>query len=168
MGLFELAQAPGNGAGERALLVPEKLGFDQLGRHGGAIQGDEGPVAARAALVQGAGDQLLPGPGFAQNADPRFAGGYAVHLSHEAQHHPARVDDFVLADPLAQIAVLVFQALELEDVADREQEFIGGERLLQEIHRAEPRSAHRHFDVGLSGDHYARQGNPEIAKVFEQ
>ena len=126
VGLLELAQAPRNGAGERALFVAEKLGFDQLAGHGGAIQGDEGPVAARAALVQGAGDQLLPGAGFAQDADARFAGGYAVHLRHEAQHHAARMDDFVLADALAQLAVLVLEALQLEDVVDGEQELIGG------------------------------------------
>ena len=59
VGLFEFAQVPGGGAGERALLMAEQLGFDQLAGHGRAVQGDERAVAARAALVQGARDQFL-------------------------------------------------------------------------------------------------------------
>src|SRR5689334_2982431 len=36
VGLFELAGVPGGGSGERALLVPEQFGFDELLRNGGA------------------------------------------------------------------------------------------------------------------------------------
>ena len=154
IGLLELADVPGGGAGEAALLVAEELAFDQLRRHRGAIQGDERSGFARAALVQGARDQLLAGAGIAQDADAGFAGRDAVHLRHHALHALAGVDDFVLADALAEISILVFQAPELEDVVDGEQQFVGGERLLQEIERAQPRGAHRHFDIGLPADHH--------------
>src|SRR5207244_2433057 len=40
-GLFELADAAGNGAGERALLVTEQLGFQQVLRNRRAIDGYE-------------------------------------------------------------------------------------------------------------------------------
>ena len=36
--LFELAEVPRGGAGERAFFVAEQLGFDQLGGNGGAVQ----------------------------------------------------------------------------------------------------------------------------------
>ena len=48
VGLLELAEVPRGRARERALLVAEQLGFDQLAGHGGAVQRDE-----RAALRRG-------------------------------------------------------------------------------------------------------------------
>jgi hypothetical protein len=168
VGLLELAEVAGSGAGEAAFFVAEQFAFDQLGGHGGAVQGDERPAFARAALMQGARDQLLAGAGFAQDADARFAGRHAVHLRHDALHALAGVHDLVLADALAQVAILVFQALQLEDVVHGEQQLVGGERLLQEIERAQAGGAHRHFDIGLPADHHHGQRDAERAQVFEQ
>ena len=109
--LLELAQVPRGGAGEGALFVAEQLGFDQLAGHGGAVQRDEGLLAPRAAVVQGARDQFLAGAGLAQDADARFAGGHAVHLRHHAAHGLAGADDLVLAHALPQLAVLLLQPL---------------------------------------------------------
>ena len=39
-------------------LVPEQLRLDQVGRDGGAVEGDEGPLAPLALLMQTQGDQL--------------------------------------------------------------------------------------------------------------
>ncbi len=80
----------------------------------------------------------------------------------------AGVDDFVLADALAQVSILVFQPLELEDVVHGEQQLVGGERLLQEIERAQPGGANRHFDIRLPADHHHGQRDAEGAQVFEQ
>ena len=148
--------------------MAEELRFDQLARYRGAVQRHERSVAARAALVQSAGDQLLAGAGLAQDADARFARRHAVHLRHHAAHGVARMNNLVLAHALAQFAVLVFQALQLEDVLDGEQQLVGGERLLQEIDRAQPRGAHRHLDIGLSRNHDDGQRDPLAAQVFEQ
>ena len=153
VGLLELAQVPRDGAGEGAFLVAEELGFDQFGGHGGAVQRDEGAVAARAAIMQRARDQFLAGAGLAQNADARFAGGHPIHLRHHAPHGLAGVNDLVFADALPQLPVLVFEAPHAQDVVDGEQQLFGGERLFQKIDGAEPRGAHGHFDVGLAGDH---------------
>ena len=168
VGLLELADVPGGRAGEAAFFVAEEFAFDQLGGHRRAVQGDERPAFARAALVQRARDQLLAGAGFAQDADARLAGRHAVHLRHHAPHALARIDDFVLADALPQVAILVLQALQLEDVVHGEQQLVGGERLLQEIERAQAGGAHRHFDVGLPADHHDGKRDAERAQVFEQ
>ena len=45
VGLLELADAPGDGAGEGALLVAEQLGFQQGLGDGGAVDGDEAGLA---------------------------------------------------------------------------------------------------------------------------
>src|SRR4029077_15789161 len=50
---------------EGAALVSEKLGLEKVGRNGGSVEGDERAAGARAVLVQGAGDELLAGAGFA-------------------------------------------------------------------------------------------------------
>ena len=68
-GRLELADVPSDGPGEGTLLVAEQLTFDEFGRDGGAVELDEGAVAARAGAVDGASHQLLPYPGFAQDAD---------------------------------------------------------------------------------------------------
>src|SRR5690242_3339114 len=53
------------GAGERPLLVTEQLGLDESLGDRRRVDGDEGPVAARALLVDGPRDQLLPGAALA-------------------------------------------------------------------------------------------------------
>ena len=45
VGLLELADAAGDGAGEGALLVAEQFGFQQVLGDGGAVDGDERLVA---------------------------------------------------------------------------------------------------------------------------
>src|SRR5712671_2372951 len=59
VGLLELAEVARGRPGERALLVAEQLRLDELGRDRRAVDGDERPLAARAALVDRARDELL-------------------------------------------------------------------------------------------------------------
>ena len=54
LGDLETALAGGDGAGERALLVAEQFGLEELGGNGAAIDGDEGTLAARAQRMDGA------------------------------------------------------------------------------------------------------------------
>jgi len=58
----------------------------------------------------------------------------------------------VLAETVAEFAVFVLEAGELESVVDGEQQLIGGEGLFEEIESAEARGLHGHFDVGLARD----------------
>ena len=71
------------GAGEGALLVAEQLAFQQLGRDGAAVDGDERPLPARAGVVDGAGRELLAG---ARLAEDQHAGIVRGDLADQARH----------------------------------------------------------------------------------
>src|SRR5712692_1121617 len=81
--LLELAEMTVRGSGERALLVAEELGLDQFRRNRSAVESDEWPRGAWAAVVQSACDQFLSGAGFSENADSSFTGRHALHLGHD-------------------------------------------------------------------------------------
>ena len=63
--LLEFADAAGDRAGEGAFLVAEQLGFQQVLRDRGAVDGDEGLLRAVGAAVNVARQHLLAGPAFA-------------------------------------------------------------------------------------------------------
>ncbi len=65
IGFLELADAPCDGAGEGALLVAEQLGFQQVLRDRGAVDGDEGLFGAGRASMDVAGEDFLAGAAFA-------------------------------------------------------------------------------------------------------
>ena len=66
VGQLEAANFLRDGAGEGAFLVAEQLALDQPCGDGRAVELDEGPVAAGAQLVEGAGDEFLAGAGLAR------------------------------------------------------------------------------------------------------
>jgi hypothetical protein len=113
MGLLKFAGVALGCAGEGAFFVAEELALDQFGGNGGAVEGDEWAGGAVAFLMQGAGDKLFAGAGFAIDADARFAGRDAVNLSHEAAHGFAFPDEIVLADAALELLIFVLQAGEL-------------------------------------------------------
>ena len=84
LGLFETAGSPRLGAGEGAALMAEKFRLDQVTRDRRHIDGDEGPVATFAIIVQRAGDQFLAGTGFAGNHDRQIG-------LHQPRQHPVDV-----------------------------------------------------------------------------
>ena len=62
VGQLEAADAPGDGAGEGALLVAEELALDEPRGEGGAVDLDQRPGGPPAVGVDRPGDQLLAGP----------------------------------------------------------------------------------------------------------
>jgi hypothetical protein len=104
-------------ARERALLVPEELRLDQRVRQRRAADLEKRLLGARGAVMDGVGDELLARPRFAadghRGVGPRHPRDLLVHLA----HRPARADDarevVALAEFLAQVRVLVDQALPL-------------------------------------------------------
>ena len=148
--------------------MAEQLGFDQLGRNRRAVERDERARRARAVLVQRARDQFLARAGLAQDAHAGFAGRHALHLRHHAPHRVAGPNDVVLAHALAQLPVLLFQARQLRDVRQRQQQLIGRERLLEKIRRAQPGGANGHRDVRLPGHHHHGRRDARRAQLFEQ
>ncbi len=117
--------------------------------------------------MQGAGDEFLARPRFAQDADSGFAGGHAINLRHHAAHRLAFPHNFMFAETAFQIAVLALQAAELEGVFDRKEKLVGRNRFFQKIQSAEARGTHRHFDVGLPG-HHDDGGNDALRFQFFQ
>ena len=77
VGFFEFADAPGDGAGEGALLVAEQFGFEKVVRDRGAIDGDERLFGAVRLAVNVTRHHFLTGAGFAGDQDRGFA---ARHL----------------------------------------------------------------------------------------
>ena len=63
--------------------------------------------------------QFFAGPGLAENADPSFAGSYSFQLGHHATHGLGGPHDLMLTEPLAQLAILRLQLLQLEGVLYR-------------------------------------------------
>src|SRR5436853_7346076 len=59
VGRLELADLELVGPGEGAALVAEHLALEELARHRGAVDLDEGPGPAGGELVDRAGDELL-------------------------------------------------------------------------------------------------------------
>src|SRR2546426_7710677 len=62
IGVLEAPALARLGARERAALVPERLGFEQLGGERRAVDLHEGSSAAQRRVVDVAGDQLLAHP----------------------------------------------------------------------------------------------------------
>ena len=82
------------GAGERALLVTEQNGFDQVLRNGAAIDGDEGLSRAVRRALDRARDQFLADAGFAFDQD-RNVGLRGALAETEDLLHLARLGDEV-------------------------------------------------------------------------
>src|SRR5262249_33784665 len=59
-------------AGTGSPLVAEQLAFQQARGNGGGIHLDERSVVSPARIVDGTGNQLLPGPGFSQHENGRI------------------------------------------------------------------------------------------------
>ena len=123
----------GQGARERAALMAEQLRLhERLGQRR-AVHDHERPVGARARVVDGPGDQLLPRPRLALDEH----GGVEVrHASHELVQldHPGGLADEVLhavalAELLPVLPVLAGEPLGLERAPHHEPDLFHPERL---------------------------------------
>src|SRR5438093_13586888 len=67
MGRLELADLELVGARESASLVTEQFALQQVPRHGGAVDLDEGPSPPGGGMVDRVGDELFAGAGLARD-----------------------------------------------------------------------------------------------------
>ena len=79
-----------DGAGERPLDVAEQLALEQALGQGAAVDADVGAGVARAEVVDGAGDQLLAGPGLADDQDAGARRGDLAASSGRPRPSPGR------------------------------------------------------------------------------
>src|SRR5207237_1371549 len=92
VGVLKEALVGGDSTGEGSALVPEEGRFEQVLRHRGAVEDDEGAAGARASFVQRFGQELLAGAGFAFD-DERDVGGRELLAERiETPHLGTRTD----------------------------------------------------------------------------
>ncbi len=92
---LELADAPGDGAGEGALLVAEELGFQQVLGDRGAVDGDEGLVGALRLAVDVARHHLLARAALTGDEDGGFGARHLVGQRDDGVHRLILVDHLV-------------------------------------------------------------------------
>jgi hypothetical protein len=178
--LFETATSLRVGAGERALLVSEQLGFEQLRRNRRRVERDEWLALPRAVLVQRAGHQLLAGARFAgdeyRHARTRETSDRAKHLLHRRRLAQQLGDLRRLRRRiLAAARGLTRTAHQLDGLVDVERlrQILEGAAFIRR-HRARQIRMRGHHDDrqrGMSGAHFAQQiyaGSARHADVGEQ
>src|SRR5690606_35671800 len=109
IGEFKLADALAGSAGKGARLVAEELGFDQLGRNGGAVDGNEGPLDRKSTRLNSshvkilyAGSRVLPSIPTRLSSDLEHLGlGQHGHGFDLVEQQCASIGEFKLADALA-------------------------------------------------------------------
>ncbi len=164
---LEFADPLGHGAGEGAALVAEELALQQVLGDGGAVDGDEELLGARAVLVDGAGDELLAGAALAGDED----GGVgrrdlpdglvdALHGGRGADDGLVALDrgdlighDDFLAHGAGGVEGAAEEVLELGDVEGLEDVIVGAE-----LHRLDGGlrgAVGGHHDDDLPGGHLA-------------
>jgi hypothetical protein len=65
---------------ERSSFMAEEFAFEQARGHRRAVHFDQIPVAPRAELVNGSGNNFLPGPGFASDHNGGIGGCYRLNM----------------------------------------------------------------------------------------
>ena len=91
-GMGELEQALFSalfGPGEGALLIAEQLAFQQVPGKGGAVDGDKRLFTTAGSVVDGVGEQLLAGAGFAGDEHRVVRGRHAPGVPYAFGHGPA-------------------------------------------------------------------------------
>ncbi len=139
----------GDRAGESAALVAEELAVEQgIGRRP-AVHRQKRMVRARAAGMDGARHELLPGAALARDQNRADVLRDRVDGGVDRRHRRTGADQ--LAEPLgasdlgAQAAILVLEGADVQQIVDRHQQLVGIARLHQVVVRAELHG----FDRGL-------------------
>src|SRR5262245_7085977 len=154
VGQLELAAAPRQSARERTLLVTEQLGLDQLLGDGGAVDLDEGALAARGLHVDRPRYQLLAAAVLAVDQHAAGGGRGGRDLLAQRPDRRALADDLgALLEARAERGVLALEPGVLEGAADRDQDLLERQGLLDEVVGAQARGLHRGLDRAVARDH---------------
>src|SRR6185437_7920269 len=116
LGQFEATGAPFQSSGESSFFMAEQLALHQRFGHCGAIDGHEWPIAARAEVMNSAGDKLFARTALARNEN---GGARRRHLADQRKYllhrrtraHHIHQHTFVLQFPLETLGLLRKSAL---------------------------------------------------------
>ena len=100
--VFKRAHAIGHGVGKRTFHMAEQFAFDQVLRHGRAIQRHDPLRLAGAVLVDRLRNQFLARPAFARNQHGRIRGRNPLQTLDHLLHPLAGKDDPLVAESLVQ------------------------------------------------------------------
>ena len=151
---LEPAEPALGGAGERAPLVPEHLGLDEVPRDGGAVDGDERARRPAARPVDRRGRQLLPGAALAGEEDAGLGGRDPGHQGPDLRHGRALTHQRRAPRELrVQRAILGARPVELDGGPHRDQHRFRGQRLLEKLEGAELYGAHGVGELRLAAHH---------------
>ena len=161
-GQLELAALLGHRAGERALLVAEQLGLDQLLGDRRAVHLDERGARARLLCsVDLARDQLLAGAVLAGDQHPAVGGrGHLRSARFEVARSRRDAPRISCARSVCarSAPVLAPRGASCSSAwREREQQLVDRERLLDEVEGAELGGAHRGLDGAVPAHHHDRQ-----------
>jgi hypothetical protein len=148
--------------------VAEELGLDQLLGNRGAVHLDERLGGALALEMDLPRDELLAGAVLAGDQHPAVGRRRLRDLLLQALDRIGRAEDLVGTQCVcAEALVLVGEPAHLERVLDGEEDLLGGERLLDEVERPEPRRAHRGLDRAVPTHHDDGQLGPARPRLLE-
>ena len=155
MGQFEAAFALGNRPGERALLVAEKLAFNQVFRHGGAIDPDERGGGPGALPVKRPRHQFLARPALPGDQDGGLGAGDLAdqqpQLFHRLAFAQQLVPGFILLR-VAEVLVDLDQLVEVLRFLEDHLQLVGGIGLEHVVEGPVAHALHRRFHRAESGD----------------
>ncbi len=156
---LELADLELVGAGEGPALMAEQLALEELARHRGTVDLDEGARLAHRRVVDRPGDDVLSGTRLAADEHGDVdAGGLLDDLPHLG-HPSAPPETDLLAQPVPRLVVVrpvPVAAGAGQRALDHSLEIVGSERLLQEVVRAERGGLSHALDRVRSRDHDRR------------
>ncbi len=150
--------------GERPPLVAEERALHQSLRERGAVELDEGPVAAVALVVDRPREQLLARAALALQQHRGAGGRRHRHRLQDAAQRRALADDLPLVAELhhlaAQRLVLAAQPHELQRLVHRQPQLLGAHRLGDVVDRPGLDRRHRVLDARVAGEHDQRDVVP--------
>ena len=160
-------------AGKSSLHVPEEFTLQELGGNRAAVDRDEGPVAPGTQIVNGLGDQFLPGTALPRDQNRAAA---RAHLGNEFRDPPDRL---ALADDVLEVTLTAMKTglelaiLQLESplpdaVLDDQQQLFVAKRFGHEVERSQPGRLHRVFNGRIGRDHDDGQVRIQLQDLLQR
>jgi hypothetical protein len=156
LGHLEAAVLPPVGSGESPLLEPEQLAFQEFPREGGAVHLYERFASAVGRLMDGLGDQFLPGAALAadQHRDvrSRHLVQHRLYLSHPLAHAEEQMVLLLGTNLGAQLLEFPFRLGVFEHHLDLEVKLLAVKRFLDVIAGAFLHRPHHLVHAPLPGN----------------
>ena len=153
-------EAPGlacYGPGERALLVAEQLGFEQILRDSHTVDRDKRTAGPRAERVEPASEELFPGAAFSLEQDRRIGRRRTVQLLGDLPERRIVPDDAgspaTLGHLFLEQEILGLHAALSDGALDQQQQVVGLDWLGEEVGGTLPHGGDGVLDAAVGGHH---------------